>query len=104
MRISKLLLFRYFLTQLLQANKKYLSHDYDISVSGIFRNVYLHAAQTFFTLAHLELFVPELAELPPGCFKVPPAAAGVISKAGGQHSSSAGGTTQVWKLEEKKET
>ena len=60
--------------------------------------------QTFFTLAHLELFVSELPELPPGCFKVPPAAAGVISKAGGQHSSSAGGTTQVWKLEEKKET
>ena len=48
----------------------------------------------------------ELPELPPGCFKVPPAAAaaGVISKAGGQHGSSAGGTTQVWKLEEKKET
>ena len=64
--------------------------------------------QTFFTLAHLELFVSELPELPPGCFKVPraspAAAAGVISKAGGQHSSSAGGTTQVWKLEEKKET
>ena len=40
------------------------------------------------------------------CFKVSPAAAaaGVISKAGGQHGSSAGGTTQVWKLEEKKET
>ena len=49
----------------------------------------------------------ELPELPPGCFKVSPAAAaaaGVISKAGGQHGSSAGGTTQVWKLEEKKET
>ena len=42
-------------------------------------------------------------ELPPGCFKVSPASpAGVISKAGGQHGSSAGGTTQVWKLEEKK--
>ena len=27
--------------------------------------------QTFFTLAHLELFVSELPELPPGCFKVP---------------------------------
>ena len=44
--------------------------------------------------------------MPPGCFKVSPAAAaaaaGVISKAGGQHSSSAGGTTQVWELEEKR--
>ena len=40
---------------------------------------------------------------PPGCFKVSPAAAaGVISKAGGQHGSSAGGTTQVWELEEKR--
>ena len=45
--------------------------------------------------------------MPPGYFKVSPAAAGaaaagVISKAGGQHGSSAGGTTQVWKLEEKR--